>query len=793
MKGAPDDAADDAKGLIWQGVQALWQDGCVFELRSLKTKQGTQSGYFDDPRLLAKAAYHLDAQAVPAVYLTLNPVDPALLARSLNRIDGYARNTTQDKDIIRRTRLLVDLDAKRPSGISATDGQHEAALARAMAIIDYTRGRGWPDPLYVDSGNGAHLIFAINLPNDREASTRVQGATHAFSLQFSDAVVEVDETVHNAARIVKIPGTMARKGDDVAERPHRRSQVIDVPAGFGNKIVTDEQLQAFVADSASSKADQRERVTTSGASFDLEGFIDRHLIVKRGPDAYEGGERWIIECPFDAAHGGTSAAIIRLSSEAIVFRCQHNGCRGRAWSDVRGRYEPAYRNRPDAASNVQGRAARTTHDSRIGFVRADAVKIKPINWFWRDRLPTGEFSLFEGDGGVGKSTVVLDLISRKTCGVTLPGGAPCKAGNVLIVADEDSQTTLVARLQAAGADLSKVLILTHLGPADEPRGFIIPNDANELERFVGEEEIELVYLDALFNHFAPGLLPKNPQDARIALTPLAKLAHDTGIPIIATRHWGKAAGDAVGRGLGAGEIKNVARSVIAVARLPESEGTYAVAVAKKNYGKDVPALTYRIESQQVYDGNGVPVRDAQGEIFTVGRIAWGDEAAITADDLAMAGGQDAEQKAGREACAHLIQDFLADGPQPSAKVYDAAKKRGFSPSTTLRAARQIRVEFRMGGFPKTTVWSLPQSRQYIEPDATGDVTAAASIASVASQSPQYIYPDVTADSDVTGALGVQSRQHPLPYAPARARVREFEVPSPFETLADQAGRAEVTL
>ncbi len=786
-----DVAADNAKRAIWQGVQALWQDGCVVELRSLKTKQGTQSGYFDDPLLLAKAAYSLDAQGVPAVYALLNPAAPELLARARNHLLEYARDTTQDVHIVRRTRLLVDLDAKRPSGISATDEQHEAALSRAIAIRDYLRDRGWPDPVYADSGNGAHLIYAIDLPNDRGATKLVQSVLHALAQRFSDALVEVDETVHNAARIVKIPGTMARKGDDVAERPHRRSQVIDVPAGFGHEIVTDEQLQALVAELLPPKAEQRERISTNGSSFDLDAFIARHLILKRGPEAYEGGERWIIECPFDAAHGGTSAAIIRWASGAIVFRCQHNACRSHAWSDVRGRYEPGYRDRLDVPFTIQERVARTPSDSRIGFVRADALKIKPINWFWRDRLPTGEFSLFEGDGGVGKSTVVLDLVARKTCGLPLPGGTPCKAGNVLIVADEDSQTTLVARLQAAGADLSKVLILTHLGPADAPRGFMIPNDANELERFVEEEEIQLVYLDALFNHFAPGLLPKNPQDARIALTPLAKVAHATGIPILATRHWGKTAGDAVGRGLGAGEIKNVARSVIAVARFPESDGTYAVAVAKKNYGKDVPALTYRIDSQQVYDGNGEAMRDAQGELFTVGRIAWGDEAAITADDLAMAGGQDAEQKAGREACAHLIQDFLANGPRPSAQVYDAAKKRGFSPSTTLRAARQIRVEMQTGGFPKTTVWSLTsQSRHDLESDVTDDVTAAAS---VASQSLQYIDPDVTADSDATGALGVQSRQPPLPRTRLHACARESAASSPFAEIADETGRAQVAL
>jgi hypothetical protein len=62
----------------------LWcEDGQVYELRVPKTKRrGVISGYFDDLSALTVNADTLsDDMDVPAVYLTLNPALPDLIAR----------------------------------------------------------------------------------------------------------------------------------------------------------------------------------------------------------------------------------------------------------------------------------------------------------------------------------------------------------------------------------------------------------------------------------------------------------------------------------------------------------------------------------------------------------------------------------------------------------------------------------------------------------------------------------------------------------------------------------------
>ena len=94
---------------------------------------------------------------------------------------------------------------------------------------DYLKEQGWPEPVVGDSGNGAHLLYRVDLPNDRESMELVKGVLEALSFKFSDETVAVDTTTCNAARIWKLYGTTARKGDNTEERPHRVSRLLKVP------------------------------------------------------------------------------------------------------------------------------------------------------------------------------------------------------------------------------------------------------------------------------------------------------------------------------------------------------------------------------------------------------------------------------------------------------------------------------------------------------------------------------------------------------------------------------------
>lgn len=329
--------ADDVRA----GLSRLLEAGHVYELRVPKAGRfKTVSGYFDRLDALAEAAAEWDGRA-PGVYVTLNAARPELLARAANRARPYADTTTGDAEVPHRTRLLVDLDPVRPSGIAATDAEHLAALARAQEIREALGDLGWPPMLVMDSGNGAYLVAALDVPSDDASKELVAGVLRGIASRFSDDVVQVDLGVYNAARIARVPGTLNAKGDATAERPHRRARIIDAPACWEPVPLV---LLERVAGWAPADEPRRGASGGSGGAFDLNGFIARHglTVLRDGP--WSGGRRvQLAACPFDAAHTGGSAALFQFASGAVAFRCLHNGCAGRDWHDVRGLFEPQKR------------------------------------------------------------------------------------------------------------------------------------------------------------------------------------------------------------------------------------------------------------------------------------------------------------------------------------------------------------------------------------------------------------------------------------------------------------------
>lgn len=226
LKSLPEDTNENTANIL-RTTQTLFEPGAVAELRVFGDR-GTISGYFNDFGALAKQASRLDDQGY-GVYVTLNPVLSALLSRYNNRTEHRPKATTKDNEIVKHWWLPIDLDPVRPSGISASDVEKRAAFERAIEIKDYLTGQGWPEPIEADSGNGAHLLYRVDLLNEAESTQLVKDVLAALDFQFSDNIVSVDTGVFNAARIWKLYGTKARKGDDSEERPHRRSRITSVP------------------------------------------------------------------------------------------------------------------------------------------------------------------------------------------------------------------------------------------------------------------------------------------------------------------------------------------------------------------------------------------------------------------------------------------------------------------------------------------------------------------------------------------------------------------------------------
>lgn len=322
--------------MILDALTALFQPDDVVELRSFaKGRKRTDAGYFDGEhrQQLAEHAARLNKPGA-AVYVTLNSIAPQLLSRYANRIEVGAATTTTDAQVTRRRWLLLDFDPTRPTDTSATDAQLEAAKAAARACWQALQAECWPDPLAAESGNGFHLLYPLDLPNDNESRDLVKGALAGLAARFDTDQVKLDQSVFNAGRITKLYGTVATKGDHTPLAPWRLSRLVSTPER--RAVVTVDQLRDWLPTKPATQPASDSRGTGPvGGAFDLDGFLAR-LGIPFEQDLHEGRDRFkLAHCPFNPEHGKGEAAIFRRPGGALGFKCQHNSCSDKAWADVR--------------------------------------------------------------------------------------------------------------------------------------------------------------------------------------------------------------------------------------------------------------------------------------------------------------------------------------------------------------------------------------------------------------------------------------------------------------------------
>lgn len=327
--------------LIRSACDILFSPGQTVEVRMLG-KRGTASGFFDDYDRLSAAVGPFDNRGeYGGIYVTLNPVNPDLLARRANRIEtrlGREEKSAGDSDIRCRLWLPVDIDPIRPSRVSSSEEEHTAARVKAYHIAAFLTDLGWPQPLVADSGNGAHLLYRIDLPNDEPSRDLVKGVLESLDTLFSDKQTVVDTAVFNAARIWKLYGTTARKGDNIAPRPHRKAAILSVPKEQG--VVTTDQLSHLARLFPKEQPAVSGKDRKYGEAIDLAAWLTRYGI-GYNQKSYAGGLIFILDkCPFSPDHTDGAYAI-QFQNGAIFAGCHHTSCGSGAprWAELREQFE----------------------------------------------------------------------------------------------------------------------------------------------------------------------------------------------------------------------------------------------------------------------------------------------------------------------------------------------------------------------------------------------------------------------------------------------------------------------
>lgn len=268
----------ELKKELIKGLSILEKMDMPLEVRMLKTKKGTRSGYYQDKEKLLRDIEKYDG--VDNIFFTLNDFSDDLLARGNDKLLDFAKHTTADSDIIRRRLLLVDIDPCRSSGISSTDEELEYANEVAEKVRTFLTENEFPQPVKACSGNGYHLLYKLDLPNTKEITDMIKGFLHALDSKFSTEKAKVDKANYNPARITKLYGSIACKGDNTETRPHRRSRIVESPEVFENvdEISINKIVELLSNNEVKTKAKKESETITKYGKFDVKGWLDRYEI-----------------------------------------------------------------------------------------------------------------------------------------------------------------------------------------------------------------------------------------------------------------------------------------------------------------------------------------------------------------------------------------------------------------------------------------------------------------------------------------------------------------------------------
>lgn len=328
---------------IKRTVEALHPSITGVEVRVLEQSAAPFSGCFSDAGTLAESAAAIEMKTCRgSLYLTINPI--TLRAQMSKGRIARARSgsSAADSDVTRLQNWFLDFDPARATGIAATDAEKELARVQMQVARAHLAGLGFSAPIVADSGNGFHLFYPIDLPNDEPSRQLLKNATAAAASMFSTAGVKLDVSVSNPARITRLYGTVNRKGTPTPERPWRRSALLEVPERVP---LTVDQITSFIqggtVTAVSTPAPQHHgspegQVEWRGDAprFGMPAFLATANLNARGPEDYNGGQRWVLDsCPFNPEHNRGEAAVFIDELGAPGFNCFHESCtENRGWA-----------------------------------------------------------------------------------------------------------------------------------------------------------------------------------------------------------------------------------------------------------------------------------------------------------------------------------------------------------------------------------------------------------------------------------------------------------------------------
>ena len=428
------------KSEIYKWWHIFKRDNELVEIRFLGNSK-TASGYYRNIENLVRDVERMDAEDKFQIYFTLNCIEDSCYGREqCEKVIWKPKNTTTDNDIKGRYWILIDLDPKRPSGTSSSNEEYEKAHIKAVDVYRYLMDMGFYEPVVCSSGNGWHLLLPCKIGISTDTNEVVNKFLRVLSMLFSDESIDIDVKVGNPARICKLYGTMAKKGTNRPERPHRMARIVKTPEEIKpNNIEYFKKVAELFPEKEQPSVNNNWKPQDS--NFDLDEFIAKHNIpVTRKVEVADGTRYYLEHCLFNPEHKGKDAILFKHNNGAVAYYCYHNSCQDNDWRRVREMYEPdAYLRKhndfphgyrrfdryqpkpeftPQEENEKQGKKWLSMKD--VKYVDISQMTVLPTGYTALDRkimgLLLGDVTILSGLSGAGKTSwldcIILNVVER---------------------------------------------------------------------------------------------------------------------------------------------------------------------------------------------------------------------------------------------------------------------------------------------------------------------------------------------------------------------------------------------
>ena len=357
-----------------------------------------------------------------------------------------------------------------------------------------------------------------------------------------------------------------------------------------------------------------------------------------------------------------------------------------------------------ASSKTEQQSPGTTEGAATHpeIIRLCDVQPEAIEWLWPGRIAIGKITLLAGNPGLGKSFVTLDIAARVSRGGAWPDNQwepQAVGGVVLLNAEDDLGDTIRPRLDSHLADVSKVIALQGIrgkdGDGEYKRGVDLARDIDQLRTAIAAvESCRLVIVDPVSAYMGKTDSHKN-CEVRSVLAPLAELAAETRVAILAVSHLRKGEGAAIYRTMGSLAFVAAARAVWIVTEDTADPHRRLFLPAKNNLSNDITGLGFAIES---LGPDTSPI------------VTWEAEPVhLTAEEAMSQKAQRGRPADARDAAAEWLRQQLASGPKPATSVLSDGEAEGFSGRTLHRALNSIGGKKEKRGFSGGWLWLLPEA------------------------------------------------------------------------------------